>query len=1015
MFKKYINSIQNIEEYDHVASTLNEKQKGDLFEELTYYIFKYHYMYQNETKNVWLWKDMPLILKNKLNLPNTDQGIDLIMESTDNKYYGIQCKYRTNKDEVIGWNELGTFVGLTFGIGNELHKGFFVTNTYTLTNNITTTDKIISLYGDFFDELSDDFFSLIKKELKHTKNIIEEKPMIPRNYQKELLTRSIMYFDKNDRGYIELACGMGKTIASYWVNSYMMNKMCIVLVPSLYLLSQFYKEWKKQSTLEKQQINYILVGSDADVNVDNDGRNIQNYNNGLILTTDPFEIQTKMAKIIKDRKIKFTVNKESNYEETHKIVIISTYQSSDKLTKALNKLKIEPDLCIFDEAHKTVGQKDKQFSLLLNDSNLKIKKRLFMTATPKNYEGNDDTVLSMDNTDSYGDEIFSYNTGKGIENDYLCDYQIMTYYMNDDYINGFIKENKYVNVEELELNESHYVACAVMILKAFQANECHHIVTYHNSVNKSKKFKRILESLMNHLKMKDINLCQIDGSSSMNNRGKMLRDFSNSSKCVLTSAKVLNEGINLPVIDGVCFIDPRMSTIDIIQCIGRSIRKHKDKTMAKIFVPIIIENINEVDDSTVYGNMIRILKSLSETDSRICDYFTSKGTGGICNKKLVVHKNLMNVVKVGEVGEDIDIDKWFDNMELCVWKKVDGWNCMYEQLKKWVEDNGRIPIRNGIIKDESYLGEWSKRQRLYKKKNKLSTGRCNKLQLINGWWWVKDDPFNKRYNELKQWIDKNGRLPTLSSDDNIENKLSIMCHNWKYKERIGKLDENKKKCIEKLDDWKWSHKNMIKQNNFDENYDILKQWINENGKLPAASSINLIERKLGSVCSHLRMRKKDNKLTPEQISRLEKLKLWFWDTETVFDEIYDELVQWINENGGKYPSRYLDVPLNAKFHRWVGYQRAKKKLNTLSEYMINKLNEIPNWSWARENPFENNFEKYEQWIKINGRIPKNHALDKTERQIGSWAGTQKKYKKEGKMSEETIKRFEAFGNLWYWL
>lgn len=95
---------------------MTNKEKGDLFEEFTKYIFLFHPYYINLTKKIWLFNELPFKLKKQLNIPDNDEGIDLVILSGDDKYYAIQSKFRTNKDTKIKWEELGTFVGLTFEI-----------------------------------------------------------------------------------------------------------------------------------------------------------------------------------------------------------------------------------------------------------------------------------------------------------------------------------------------------------------------------------------------------------------------------------------------------------------------------------------------------------------------------------------------------------------------------------------------------------------------------------------------------------------------------------------------------------------------------------------------------------------------------------------------------------------------------------------------------------------------------------------------------------------------------------
>lgn len=165
----------------------------------------------------------------------------------------------------------------------------------------------------------------------------------------------------------------------------------------LYLLSQFYSDWINQLYAENRQIKYILVGSDADVDEET------NYkSNGLILCTEP--------KVIR-RHIKST---------KEKLVVICTYQSADKLAEASKGIVF--DMAFYDEAHKTVSQKGKQFTLMLTDKHMEIQHRLFMTATPKMYAGKieDDNIISMDNKKIYGEKIFTYNTGELAQSGRIC-------------------------------------------------------------------------------------------------------------------------------------------------------------------------------------------------------------------------------------------------------------------------------------------------------------------------------------------------------------------------------------------------------------------------------------------------------------------------------------------------------------------------------------------------------------------------------------------------------------------
>jgi len=319
-------------------------------------------------------------------------------------------------------------------------------------------------------------------------------------------------------------------------------------------------DWIKQSSAEKCQIKYLLVGSDMDVDEDTAYKA-----NGLMLTTDPKEIK---------RCVKST---------GEKLVVICTYQSSDKLVEACQKIPF--DFGIFDEAHKTVGQVNKKFTAMIMNDQMVIRRRLFMTATLKIYKGalEDDAIISMDDEKFYGQKLFTYNTGNAIKDKRLVDYQVVTICARNSDIENAIKKNQLVKFKKKFDIESNYLGTAILLLKKIHDGTCCHVITYHNRVSKSKEFAELLLELNDVFYDNAICVDHLDGSCSMGHRQKIIREFTSNNKSILCSARVLNEGVNIPIVDGVCFVDPRKSTIDIVQCIGRALRLCENKKKSSFF------------------------------------------------------------------------------------------------------------------------------------------------------------------------------------------------------------------------------------------------------------------------------------------------------------------------------------------------------------------------------------------------------------------------------------------------
>ncbi len=718
-FYNYLHNVKSFNDIYDVTKNIDKKIKGDIFELITFYLFQLSPILNNKLIKLWLYDNIPIELKKELNLPSKDKGIDLLA-IIDDEYYAIQSKFRQDNDTIISWTELSTFFGLSFGMNNKIKGGFLVTNTYDLCDEVINSKKIEPIYGEFFDEcLPNNFFNNIRKIIEGEK-INDYCKKIPLNYQQNCINDSILHFENNNRGYIEMACGTGKTLTSYWIDKFSKNKITLILVPSLYLLSQFYKDWVNQSYVEQIKINYILVGSDADISDD-----IKYKSNGLILELDPPRIKKLIDKYKK---------------ENNKLVIISTYQSSDKLFDVTDCF----DFAIFDEAHKTVGQVGKQFSLMMNDKlfgekRIEIIKRLYMTATPKIYSGKfeDDEIISMDNERYYGKQIYSYNTGQAINDKRLVDYQLLTMITENKIIENDIIKNKLVKYKnELEDEESNYIAIVLIILKKIHDGTINHLVTYHNTIKKSKKFADLLKQINNIIYQKELCVASLDGSISMGKRNKIIKEFTNNNKSIMCSARVLNEGVNIPIIDSICFVDGRNSTVDIIQCIGRSLRLYNTKTMANIIVPIIVDDLDNEIDNKVFNNIVSILRSLKSTDTGVIDYFVIKDNKHRnSSRKIIKYEQYDKLLK----SKEISLENWNKNMETKVWNLVDPFEKTCNKLKNWILKNRKFPSKNSNDKEEINLYNWSNFRKLDKKNNKLDIDKINKLETIDGWIWFTDD------------------------------------------------------------------------------------------------------------------------------------------------------------------------------------------------------------------------------------------------------------------------------------
>lgn len=990
---KILPKLHTFADFYKIDNIYTSKQIGDFFEIITKYIFILHPYYKSFTKNIWLYDEIPYNLFKELNIPEKDKGIDLILFSNDNEYYAIQSKFRNNINNTIPWSDLSTFVGMAFGISNKFDKALYVTNIFNIDEEINKCNRITKIYGDFFDTLDDIFFAQLKEYIGTNNIVTPYKTHIKRNYQVEFINKCDNYFKNNNKGYGNIACGVGKTLMSYWIHKILNPKITLIGVPSLYLLSQFFKEWVFESNADNYNVDFLLVGSDVDFDVD------KFKNNSLILTTCESEIYTKLINFI-------------NYS-TKNLIIITTYQSADKLIFASDVLKITYDFAIIDEAHKTCQQDGHQFSMLLNDKNIKIKKRLFLTATPRIYKTNnindiDIDVISMNNRKWYGDEIYSYSMRQAIDSGFLCPYQIITLFTENVFIDRFITDNNLIEVNGIKNINSHYIASAIMVIKAFEKNECNHLVTYHNSITNSLLFLNILNMLVKKLNM-TVHVIQLDGKTSMSKRNKIIDSFIKYDKCILTTARVLNEGVNIPIIDSVCFVDPRESTIDVTQCIGRSLRLYNSKIMAKVLVPYIINDINEMSNNLYFSKLISVIKSLSDSDETIKEYFKLKIKDKTINKIIRYECYLTNKITIN-IAEKINIDDWLSELDIEIWKRIDSFEYNYNKLVEWIEINKRYPYYTSEDQIESKLGVWLMHIKRTKKINKLTEYKIKKLEELPEFKWITVIDFDIMYDEVKEWIENNNRYPTSHCNDKKEVKL---CHwiDWiKKKKKKNKLNDEHIKKMEKLPNFKWT---IVFD--YDEIFNEVIEFINTNSKPPSEKSKNTREVQLALWCSRQRQDKRKGKISDDKIKKFNENTLWKWEKEDSFDKKCDDLIDWVTSNK-KFPNDMSSDKTERMLGNFLKWNRNQYKKGKLLEKKITKLNNIENWKGYSRDTYESVNDKYikiKEWVIKNNKLPNTRSENNEEIQIRKLCWELRYKYKNKKLSMDEIKLIESIPN-WVW-
>ena len=662
--KKIIQSAKSWKDLNETLSRLTKSKQsklaGDIFEYLTKLYLQTAPQYKSKLKKVYLEKEVPSNLRKKLNLPDTDEGIDLIGVTNDNEYWAVQCKYRSDPSDTLTLRNLSTFNFTAFTHCKKISHGIVCATV----NKPPKKKKLSKLVGFELLEtwlgLDDgDLFNQIKAKCVGKKY----KPIVlkPRPHQVTAIKKTIDHFESNERGKIIMPCGTGKSLTAFWIAKKMGVKSILVAVPSLSLLQQTLKVWTREFLINGIEPEWFCVCSDGTVKDEQDDYVTDTSDLGIKVDTDP--------KLIK----KFLKKKTSKIK-----VLFTTYQSGRATAKGSRGFTY--DLGIMDEAHKTVGSKTKEMAHLLHQKNVRIKNRIFMTATERLFRGNSDEFMSMDDPRDYGDLIYELSFKEAINSKppIISDYKIITFGITVPEIEEIYNSNKYLEVKKvLKDITARELATALALRKAIKKFKISNAISFHRSIKRADNFRTqqdlITKIYPEYGKLKSFHVA---GDMPTADRATQMREFAKG-KGLMTNARCLTEGVDLPAIDCVCFTDPKRSKVDIVQAAGRALRLAKGKKFGYILIPIFIPagaDFNEAAEEQGFDDVAITVRALATTDTRITEYLRAISEGkkpkGGSPVEGITSANSLFKIEAEEFDKAIKLKIW-DKVAIGNWRPFD--------------------------------------------------------------------------------------------------------------------------------------------------------------------------------------------------------------------------------------------------------------------------------------------------------------------------------------------------------
>lgn len=669
----------------------SNSERGTKFEQLMVRYFELDPLLSQQYEKVWRWTDWP----GRKGKPDT--GIDLVARERDTgEFTAIQCK----------------FYEPTHTLAKGDIDSFFTASGKTPFSNrviISTTDRWGKNAEDALEGQSIPVQRIGLAEIAESPidwdiawpqgelqvNLAEAKRHEPRLHQQSAIDAVFAGFEAgNDRGKLIMACGTGKTFTALKIAERAAlenggNARILFAVPSISLLSQTLREWTAQTQLD---LRAFAVCSDTKVSRSAEDFNIHDV--AIPVTTDPVKLAEEMAHRKRAKGL---------------TVVFTTYQSLPAVAKA-QELGVDPfDLVICDEAHRTTGVtlfgEDESNFVRVHDADfLKAARRLYMTATPRIFvdevkdkaDEHSAELTSMDDEAVYGPEFHRLSFGEAVERGLLTDYKVIVLTVDESLVAAPLQDQLAGVHSELRLDDaSKIIGCWNALAKragetpegtGFAPGEApmRRAVAFAKDIAASKQvaevfpavvdaYRDLLEGSENDGRTVDstnldltCSVHHVDGTFNALQRNEQLSwlkaPLPEGEARILTNARCLSEGVDVPALDAVMFLHPRNSQVDVVQSVGRVMRKSDGKDYGYIILPVAVpagvSPSEALSNNTRFKVVWQVLNALRAHDDRFNAMVNSIALNATSDKKDGKGNDRL---LGGHIGPLVEVGESFDN------------------------------------------------------------------------------------------------------------------------------------------------------------------------------------------------------------------------------------------------------------------------------------------------------------------------------------------------------------------
>jgi superfamily II DNA or RNA helicase len=828
---------------------------------------------------------------------------------------------------------------------------------------------------------------------------------------------------EHSRANTIMACGTGKTMVELGVAESLLAgrtgpKRILMQVPTLELIRQARDEWNEQQEFG-DSYESICVCSDQQLKSESKGDEDS--------SEDVFRLDSEELSAQEINRIINWLDAREEADPNAVSVIFTTYQSVKIVGMAMGATDREFDFGVFDEAHKTAGHAGKAdtFGYALDDANIKIKKRGFFTATPRvrtqrrsrsksagnealQRERNDEATqfLSMDDEMVYGPQAYSISFREAAQKEIIVPYKVIVSIINDDNLSKEHLDTVVHDSHNMEV-DARTVANMAALERAMNEYGLKKAITFHSTIAAAQDFANVRHSIEGAT-LSGFNRLHVSGVQSSSERKASMEAYAKKGvKSIISNAKCLTEGVNVPDTDLVAFMESKNSKVDITQAVGRAVRNAPGKEFGYVFLPLHVtvrkgESYEQAFDRSIedFDQISSVLKALSDSDEALKDYLrnfshqkSSKAKNRANDEDKQEARNFLASLPIeflsdsypGEINPDALVESIETKLiSMSTDRLAFSWTERLHELQRFLAANGgKYPAIHSRNEDESKLASWVYSQR--QGRNLTDERRAALESMGFDWGLDREDKWRQNFLKYKEFVAKNGgRQPSQNTGTEEEKRIA----KWASNQRNDtELTAERKDALNSID-FVWK-------------VDINAQWMkifndfkayvnSHGGDYPSQHGNDSDEQFLGRWVSTQR---KGTGLNDERLRLLDEFGfVWKVDMGPMWMENFEKLKSFLEQSGGNYPQQSSKKPGESKLGTWVKNQRTQKEL---IDGKRRELLESINFNWgtdkqALDKKWMSTLNDFTVFLsKSGGKYPVSDSKDPAEARLGRWVSQQR--------------------------